>query len=274
MQLGIFAKTFPGHDAAAILGAVKDAGYSCTQFNLACLGLESMPTVVPPEAVDAVAAAAESTGVRLVALSATYNIIHPDPAVRRDGLHRLRASLDTARLLGIPLVTLCTGTRDPDDQWRHHPGNADPEAWFDLCREMEPALAMAEAEGVNLGIEPEQANVVRSVLDARRLIDDMGSKRLRVVLDPANLFERATPDEARHIVAEAVALANGAIAMAHAKDRAADGRFVSVGAGVVDFPDFLARLAAEGFDGPVVTHGLTATEAPAVSAFLGGLGLR
>ena len=106
MQLGIFAKTFPGHDAAAVLGAVKDAGYYCTQFNLACLGLESMPTVVPPEAVDAVAAAAESTGVRLVALSATYNMIHPDPVVRRDGLHRLRASLDTARLLGIPLVTL------------------------------------------------------------------------------------------------------------------------------------------------------------------------
>ena len=149
-----------------------------------------------------------------------------------------------------------------------------PEAWFDLCREMEPALAMAEAEGINLGIEPEQANVVRSALDARRLIDDMGSKRLRVVLDPANLFERATPDETRHIVAEAVALANGAIAMAHAKDRDADGRFVSVGAGVIDFPDFLARLAAEGFDGPVVTHGLTAAEAPGVAAFLGGLGLR
>ena len=44
--------------------------------------------------------------------------------------------------------------------------------------------------------------------------------------------------------------------------------------GVVDFPDFLARLAAEGFDGPVVTHGLTAAQAPAVAAFLGGLGLR
>jgi sugar phosphate isomerase/epimerase len=271
MQLGIFAKTFPGTDAAAVLGAVRNAGYACTQFNLSCAGLDPMPTAVPSETIAAVAEAARHTGVRLSALSATYNMIHPDPAVRRNGLHRLRASLDTARLLGIPLVTLCTGTRDPDNQWRHHPGNAEPDAWFDLCREMEPALAMAEAEGVDLGIEPEQANVVRSALDARRLIDDMGSKRLRIVLDPANLFERATPDEARRIVAEAVALADGALAMAHAKDRAPDGRFVTAGTGVVDFPDLFARLVAEGFDGPVVTHDLTAAQAPGVAAFLAGL---
>ena len=101
----------------------------------------------------------------------------------------------------------------------------------------------------------------------------MGSKRLRIVLDPANLFERATPDEARGIVAEAVGIADGAIAMAHAKDRAPDGRFVTAGTGVVDVPDFLARLRAEGFEGPVVTHGLTAAEAPGVAAFLARLGL-
>ncbi len=107
-----------------------------------------------------------------------------------------------------------------------------------------------------------------SAADARRLIGEMGSRRLRIVLDPANLFERAGRADARRIVAEAVETAGDAIAMAHAKDRDAAGAFVTAGTGVVDFPDFIARLRAVGFDGPLVTHGLAAGEAPGVAAFL------
>ena len=56
--------------------------------------------------------------------------------------------------------------------------------------------------------------------------------------------------------------------MAHAKDRDAIGRFGTAGQGVVDFAHFLSRLKAAGFDGDLVTHGLTAAEAPDVAAFL------
>jgi sugar phosphate isomerase/epimerase len=139
---------------------------------------------------------------------------------------------------------------------------------------MEYALTLAEAEGIDLGIEPEQANVVTSATDARRLIADMGSTRLKIVLDPANLFERASRDQARDIIGEAVDLSGDAISMAHAKDRHADGRFATVGTGVVDFSDFLARLRRIGFDGPIVTHGLKASEAAGVAAYLSGLGVQ
>ena len=56
--------------------------------------------------------------------------------------------------------------------------------------------------------------------------------------------------------------------MAHAKDRFADGRFATAGQGIVDFADFIARLKATEFDGPLVTHGLSAKEAPGVARFL------
>ena len=98
----------------------------------------------------------------------------------------------------------------------------------------------------------------------------MRSPRIRIVLDPANLFEIATPDAARKIVAEAVDLLGDRIAMAHAKDRAADGAFVAAGQGIVDFPDFIRRLSAVGFNGPLVTHGLSEQEAPEVAQFLRG----
>ncbi|RUW26047.1 sugar phosphate isomerase/epimerase [Mesorhizobium sp. M4B.F.Ca.ET.215.01.1.1] len=271
MQVGVFAKTFPGTEPAGVLASVRDAGFAVTQFNLACAGLPSMPDAVPDEAIRTIKAAAEASGVALVALSGTYNMAHPDKAVRHDGLRRLALVIEAAARLSTPLVTLCTGTRNPDDQWAHHPDNADPSAWADMARQMEKALEIAERHGVDLGIEPEQANIVTSAADATRLIAEMGSKRLRVVLDPANLFEQADAAQARAIVADAVERTAGHVAMAHAKDRFADARFATAGHGVVDFADFITRLKRTGFDGPLVTHGLSAEEAPGVARFLKGL---
>ncbi len=92
--------------------------------------------------------------------------------------------------------------------------------------------------------------------------------RVKIVLDPANLFEIAAPDEQRNLVSEAVELLADRIAMAHAKDRTAAGAFATCGKGVIDFPHFLGSLQSAGFDGPVVTHGLTPAEAPEVAEFL------
>ncbi|WP_296747517.1 sugar phosphate isomerase/epimerase [Mesorhizobium sp.] len=271
MQVGVFAKTFAGSEPAGVLAAVRDAGFAATQFNLACAGLPSMPDSVPDAAIRAIEAASRHSGIGLAALSGTYNMAHPDQNVRDDGVRRLAVVIEAAAKLSIPLVTLCTGTRNAEDQWAHHPDNADPSAWADMAREMEKALRLAEHHGVDLGIEPEQANIVTSADDAVRLIAEMGSKRLRVVLDPANLFEKASSDDARAIVTKAIERTAGHVALAHAKDRYADGRFATAGQGVVDFADFVGRLKATGFDGPLVTHGLSADEAPGVARFLKGL---
>src|SRR5690606_16651568 len=93
--------------------------------------------------------------------------------------------------IGTGIVTLCTGTRDPDDQWRYHPDNGSPQAWRDMLAEMEKAVEIAMRHDIRLGIEPELANIVDSAKAARRLLDDIGGDRLVVVLDPANLFEKA-----------------------------------------------------------------------------------
>jgi sugar phosphate isomerase/epimerase len=272
MRLGIFAKTFPGRDPLTVMQAARAAGFASVQYNMACSGLDPMPDVITADQTAAIRAASLETGVTIAAVSGTYNMIHPDPAVRSAGLRRLRVLIDAAGDMGTGMVTLCTGTRDPDDQWRHHPDNALPQAWADLLGEMGKAAETAEARGVRLGIEPELANVVNGALAARRLIDTLQNPALGVVLDPANLFEIA-PDRDR-IIAGAVDLLADRIVMAHAKDRDAKGGFVAAGQGVVNFPAFLNRLSEAGFDGDLVTHGLTADQAPSVAACLSPLILR
>ena len=268
MQLGIFAKTFPGNTPAAVLQAVRAAGYLVAQYNMACSGVDAMPDFIPEGVDEAVAVAANTSGVRLAAVSATYNMIHPDPAVRRRGHASLRIIAGASRAMGTGLLTLCTGTRDPDDQWRRHPDNDAPEAWRDLLASMEVALPIAEEYDLNLGIEPELANVVDSASRARRLLDEIASPRVKIVIDPANLVETEPAEEQRRIIAEAIDGLGDRIIMAHAKDRTTNGRFATAGKGVLDYPHYLRQLRAIGFDGPLIAHGLVEAEAPETARFL------
>ena len=268
MRLGIFAKTFEGSEPQEIFAAAVSAGYSTVQYNMTCSGLAAMPDDISSEAIEMVSSAAKSKQIDIAALSGTFNMIHPDPKIRALGHHRLEVLSKAAKAFPTRLITLCTGTRDPDDQWRHHPDNQGESAWRDLLTEMGKAADLAEAHGVDLGIEPELANVVNSAEAARRLLNDLKSPRLRIVLDPANLFETVSEDERKNIIAHAVETLAGRISMAHAKDRDASGGFVAAGTGVIDFPHFIAALKKAGFDGPLVAHGLSEVEAPAVAKFL------
>lgn len=272
MRLGVFAKTFAGREPGVVLRAARAAGFVAVQYNWACSGLESMPDFIPAAAVEAVRAAALASGVEIASVSATYNMAHPDAEVRRAGLGRLRVIAAAARGVGSRLLTLCTGSRDAEDQWRFHAENGSAESWATLCESMAGALRAAEEFDVELGIEPELANVVSSAPLARRLIEEMRSPRLRVVLDAANLFEVETPARRREIVAAGVDLLADRIALAHAKDRLADGRFATAGTGVLDYAHYLECLRRAGFAGVLVTHGLAAEEAPGVAEFLRRMG--
>jgi sugar phosphate isomerase/epimerase len=268
MDLGIFAKTFERPTVGGVFDAVRAHDLRVAQFNMSCVGGPSMPAAIPDEQARAVGVAAAERGLSLAAVSGTFNMIHPDPSVRERGLRRLDVLAGACGALGTDVVTLCTGTRDPDDKWRRHPDNDTDAAWRDLRESMERALEVAEAHDVTLAIEPEHANVVDTARKGARLIEEMDSARLKVVFDPANLFETAAPDERRRRVEEGLALLGEHVVLAHAKDRRADGTFCPAGRGVLDYDHYLEQLRAAPTDAPLVLHGLTEDEVPDVLSFL------
>jgi sugar phosphate isomerase/epimerase len=268
MELGIFAKTFEGSGPHQVFGAAARAGYSAVQYNMACSGLAAMPDQISDDQAGSIAAASKALGISIAAVSGTYNMIHPDKVVRDRGLMRLDVLASRCHAMGTRMITLCTGSRDPNDQWRFHPGNASAEAWHDLVESMTGALSIAERWDVVLGIEPELGNAVSSAQKARQLMDDLGSHRLQIVFDAANLFEATGAEEQRRIVSSAIDLLGDRIAVAHAKDRTADGEFISAGKGVLDYRHYLSCLKATGFAGPLITHGLAANEAEFTATFL------
>lgn len=268
MQLGIFAKTFLGSDPLSVLNAVRISGFGAAHYNMSCSGLASLPEQVPESEIAMLHSVVPVSGVSLCGLSATFNMIHPDERVRDKGFTALDQLASAASKLSIPILTLCTGTRDADDMWRYHPDNDSVAAWADLIDGMARAVAIAERYGVLLGVEPELANVVASASKARALIDALQTDVVKVVLDPANLIEVGSASDFSRAIDQAVDLLQADIWMAHAKDKREDGTVVAAGQGVIDFTYFFRQLHLIEFKGAVVTHGLRADAAAGAFAYL------
>jgi sugar phosphate isomerase/epimerase len=155
--------------------------------------------------------------------------------------------------------------------WRGHPANRRPDAWADLLEAMEEALAIAEEHDLWLAVEPETANVVDSPTKARRLLDELRCPRLKIILDPANLFRVEDLPYQRPILEAAFDLLGPDLVLAHAKDvRVVGGtvHHVAAGTGVLDYRLYLKLLRHTPV--PLIVHGLAEAEVEGALAFLRG----
>ncbi len=178
--------------------------------------------------------------IKIIALSRTYNMIDPTVQKREAGLDKLRYVAGQCKPLGTSVITLCTGSRDPHSMWRAHPDNSSVDAWHDLVQSMEKALEIAEEYGITLAIEPEVSNVIDSAKKARRLLDEMQSPYLKVVMDGANIFHKGELPQVQDILDEAFMLLGEDIILAHVKDSDRDGEagHLAAGIGLLDYDQY------------------------------------
>ncbi|MEL7531537.1 MAG: sugar phosphate isomerase/epimerase [Bacteroidota bacterium] len=265
--LGIFARTFARPTVLEVFQAAQDKGFETLQYNMICSGLVPMPDAISETDVAALIAAREATGLTLSGLSATYNMLHADPNERAAGVRRLEVLAQHAPAMGTQLLTLCTGSYHPSNQWEHHPQNDTDEAWADMSQEMEKLVAIAQKYEVYLGVEIELGNVINTSAKAQKLIQQMGD-RIKIILDPANLFDVAPAERVKSLITEAYERIGPHIAQLHGKDRSPEGAFVGPGRGVVPFDFFLSQAQQAGIKAPLVAHGFPETEVDFVSNYL------
>jgi sugar phosphate isomerase/epimerase len=268
--LGLLSPEFPSVSLAANLDAIAATGAVSVQFDLASAVGDTFPRELSQDIVEAILGGFAERQLTLAALSGTYNMIDPDAKARALGAEGLNRVIGWAPSLGAHLVTLCTGSRDPGSMWQKHPDNDTPEAWVDLLTQMEKALSVAEKYGVTLGVEPEIGNTINSVAKARRLLDEIRSPQLKIVMDGANIFQRGQLANMRQVLDEAFALLGPEIALAHAKDLDQDGEagHVAAGRGRLDYPYYMELLKASGFEGSIILHALKPDEAEDRLAFV------
>lgn len=270
MEIGIFSKTFTRPTLGAVLDAVAEHGVYAVQFNMSCAGVGEMPAEIGPELTTTIRQAMAARGITMAAISGTFNMIHPNLAERQAGLRRLRTLASACHDLGTSVITLCTGTRDTESMWRAHPENGSEAAWRDLVVSMHEAAAIADAYGVIMAFEPEVSNVIDSAQRARRLLDEINSPRLKVVMDGANIFHKGELPHMTAILTEAFELLGNDIALAHAKDLTEDGHAgnAAAGTGLLDYGLYVRLLQEGGYTGALVLHGLREAQTPGCIEFL------
>jgi sugar phosphate isomerase/epimerase len=270
VEIGIFLNTFRLGTIEARLDAVKACGLDSVQVSLDCAGLPAMPESIPPEVAGRIRREAAARGITIASVAGTFNMSHPDADERRSGLRRLRVLAEACPQMGTSRIHICTGTRNRDGMWRHHPDNGLPASWRDMAACVREATDIARQAGVVLAFEPEVNNVVDSAKKARRLLDEIGSPFLKVTFDAANLFHAGELPRMKEILEEAFALIGKDVVLAHAKDLDHDGDagHKAAGQGKLDYDRYVSLLHTSGFPGPLLLHGLSEAQVPGCVAFL------
>jgi sugar phosphate isomerase/epimerase len=241
-QLGVLTSEFPRSSLSDALDAVSRHGIPAVQFQLGSAvpaipiqtsllrGLDVLGEHVNDDLCKEIAEQLADRKITMAAVDGTFNMVHPDKERRGAGLSHLRKLISSCYTLGTSVVTLCTGSM-ADIMWERVPENDGAEAWAELVTSMKEAARAAEEHGLNLAFNPEVNNIVTSAEKARRIIDDVGSSHIKVLLDPANIFQAGQLPQMSEKLDGAFALVADDIALAHAKDLDHDGEAGHLAAG-------------------------------------------
>jgi len=274
MELGIFAKTFPRATLEETLDAVVAHGLKHVQFNLSCVGLPTLPDRLEQEQCADIARAFRERGLTMAAISGTFNILmaieFPDfmegPIPPMEGVPEswrtfghLEVLTSHCRWLDTRIVTLSTGTRDDLNMWKWHPTNVTRKSWNAAVKAMHRIAEVADRYQVTMAFEPELSNVVNSVCKARRLLDEIHSPWLKVVLDPANLIRPDDIPRMSEVIDEAFDWLGDDIALMHIKELGKEGHpgDLAPGQGILDYGLILNELDRIGYKGSLIMHGLS-----------------
>lgn len=270
-RTGICTTDLTTRPADSMFATIAAAGYTAVQFGFSTVtdtdytadGKIEFPDcteLLKNGTIKRIRKAAEAQGIAIAAANGTFNMAHPDPAVRAEAIRRFDSFLAASKSLGASIVSLCSGTRCARHLWTYDPANRTDDAWRDMLDSMCRCTELAERYDLILAVETEASNVISTPEDARRLLDTVGSSHLKMILDPANLFLPGTacPENVRPTLRRAFDLFGGDIVLAHGKDiRAGDGiDFCATGEGIVDYPYLAALLGEIGFTGDMMLHGI------------------
>lgn len=270
MKIGIFSRTYEITDLEETYRRMTAQGIYHTQFNLSNAGLETLPNYIDEEKIKEINRLTRQYNITIDALSGTFNMIDPDLNKRKEGCEQFEIQCTIAHMLHIPIVSLCTGSKNPESKWKWHDDNLSQAAWDDLLRSTEQILQYAEKQNVILGVETEASNIINTPERAKKYMDCFKSDRIKIIMDGANLFTKEQVCNMHQTLIDAFEILGQDIVLAHAKDFYLKDEicFVGAGKGILDFAFYTELLKKYKYDGALVMHGLPEEQVEDCSKYL------
>ena len=175
-------------------------------------------------------------GLDVAVLGCYLNLAHPDPVKLAEIQSRYYGHLRVASVMGAGVVGTETGA--PNEQYKLDANTHTDQALDIFLRGLEPVVAEAERRGVTMAIEPVWNHIVYDADRAVQVLKSIGSRNLRIILDPVNLLYAGNADKADDVIADAIDKLGERVAVVHLKDFVREGeglKSVAAGTGQMDY---------------------------------------
>lgn len=218
MQLGIRlhdTKELPFEERIADVHAL---GFACGHLALSKV-IKEFPTTdeaLTPGLAMYIKKVFAKNQVDIAVLGCYLNLANPNPEQLKKAMNRYMAHVRFASWLGCGVVGTETGA--PNETYGYVPECHGEEALRTFIGNLRPIVKYAEQMGVVMAIEPVWRHIVYNPGRARRVLDEIESPNLQIILDPVNLLDISNYQDQEAIVEEAIEVLGPDVAMVHLKD--------------------------------------------------------
>lgn len=237
-----------GHDLGRmepvqLAEAIASHGFAATQLAFGKAFVQPPEAYMTDEGLAAVREAFASRGIAVPVMGCYVSASDRDPAKLEAAKAKFAAHLRASVTLGA----LCVGTETTHFTFDESERESAYARLLDFTR---AAVAVAEACGAIVGIEPVAYHTLATPELTRRLLDDVPSDHLRVILDTANLVPpgESRPEAQHDLLERALSLFGNKVCVLHVKDGVwnSENKWENrpLGEGIMDWPTLLPRLCA------------------------------
>lgn len=255
MKVGVRAHDFGRLPVAELAKTVKNAGFDCVQL-------------APTKAIADILHFDDVTDRHLETISREFAAVDleisvfgcyvepslPDKQQRIENIRYFTDGLANAKKVGVKLVGTETTNLAIDTS-----SSERETVYLTLLDSVKRMAEAAERHNVWVGIEPVAEHTLNTPSLARRLLDTVGSDKLKIIFDPVNLVLPSTVHQQREIFAETFQLLGEQIEVVHLKDIVIEGNekvWRKIGDGVIDYQFIFDWLHANKPQIPLLREGV------------------
>ncbi|AAM83846.1 sugar phosphate isomerase/epimerase [Yersinia pestis] len=217
INVGIFTGYYP-YTLSGTIDKIKQAGMGCVQLDLEFTDIDLRRGRITKEKAHQVRNAFRRANIPIVAISAYTNLVHPDPVKRAENIAAVKEILAHARHFGTPYVISETGTYNTDSDWLYDPKNSTEEAYQEFKAIAKELATFAYEHNAVFLVENYVNNIIGSVGQVARLMQEVEHPGLGLALDPTNYFDDKNIDAIDETLHNIFNVLESRIKIAHAKD--------------------------------------------------------
>ena len=202
------------------LAFARAQGFSCAHVALSKVlddfAMEDAPAKLTEEYALRVREIFEKSGMECAVLGCYLNLADPDPERRAKTQEIYKAHLRFAAKIGAGVVG--TETYANPESVFTEPAPQSEEAFRLLLDSLKPVIRCAEETGAILAVEPVWYHIISTPERAARMLEELPSDNLQIILDAVNLISPADDGRAEDIIRRAISLLGERVRILHMKD--------------------------------------------------------